>query len=405
MSTDSSRLEVLVLGGGYGGVLAANRIAGTAGRRARITLVSDRDEMVHRVRLHEALAGHPFKRYPLKQLLARRVRVVHGRVTRISAASRTIDVAGAGTLPYDLVLVTLGSRIDLRVPGAREHAGWLASPETAAAGAARLAALADGDAVAVIGGGLTAIETAVEIAEAHPRLRVTMLAQTLGRGLSTRGLAYLRTVLEETGVVVRQGVTVEEIGARDVGLSGGERVPAALSVWAAGFAPAGPDIETDLPLDPVGRILVGGDLRAAGAASVFVAGDAAAPPPGLDFYRMACATALPSAAHAADGIAALIRGDDPQALQLGYRMQCISLGRRRGLIQRCDPRDQPVEDGLITGRVGAMIKELVCRFAIGSLRLERRWAGVFWWPRDVPALPSGERLALPTAPPVKDTAP
>ncbi len=37
------RPHVIVIGGGYAGVLAASRVAGRAGRRARITLISDRN--------------------------------------------------------------------------------------------------------------------------------------------------------------------------------------------------------------------------------------------------------------------------------------------------------------------------------------------------------------------------
>jgi NADH:ubiquinone reductase (H+-translocating) len=346
------------------------------------------------------LAGHRYRRYPLRELLPRRVRLVCGRVRRIDAAAHRVTVDDEA-LEFEYLIVALGSRIDLRVPGAGEHAGWLATPETAAAGAARLAALTTGERVAVIGGGLTAIETATEIAEAHPRLRVTMLARSLGRGLSARGLAYLRGALDDASVEVREGTEVVAVGAAAVALASGERVDAALPVWAAGFAPAGPDVETDLPRDPIGRLLVGADLRAAGTRAVFVAGDAAAPPPGLQHYRMAAATAMPSAAHAADGVAALIRGDDPDALRFGYRGQCISLGRRRGLIQRSRPDDTPLDDGVITGWVGAMIKELMATFVIGALRLERRRAGMFWWPRETPALPPAE---TPTAA-SGDTAP
>jgi len=376
-------IRVLVLGGGYGGVIAANRIAGKLGPIGRVTLVSDRDDLVNRIRLHEALAGRAYRPHALASVVSNRVQIVRGRALAVHAAAKRIVVDGLGELPYDYLVVTLGSRLALAVPGAREHAGWLASPETAAAGAARLAALPDGAPVVVIGGGLTAIEVASEIAEAHPRLRVTMLASELAAGLSARGRAYVREVLDDLRVEVRDG-RVEAIADDAVVVAGGERVPAAMAVWAAGFEPAGPAIETDLARDRRGRLIVDADLRAHGDAAVFVAGDAAAPPPGMEFYRMACATALPTAAHAADGVAALVAGDEPRRFRFGYRFQCVSLGRRRGVVQRVDGRDRPL-DTVYTGRLAAMVKELICRFVIGSIRLERRWAGTLWWPRDIEA--------------------
>ncbi len=76
---------VVIVGGGYAGVLAANRIAGRAGGAARVVLVSDREEFVHRVRLHELASGGAPPRYPLSTLLRRGVEHVHGRVERALA--------------------------------------------------------------------------------------------------------------------------------------------------------------------------------------------------------------------------------------------------------------------------------------------------------------------------------
>jgi NADH dehydrogenase len=391
--SDRAVPEILVLVGGYGGVLAASRLA-QLGRRARVTLISDRVELVHRVRLHEALAGRPFRRYPLRELLPRGVHRVCARVTRVSAAERVVALGDGAALPFDYLLVTLGSRLDLAVPGAGAHAAWLASPDAALAGAARLALLPAGAPVVVIGGVLTAIETATEIAEAHPHLDVTMVARRLGPGLSAEAVAYLREALAEVGVRLDEGAEAVAVEPGAVAIARAAALPSALTVWAAGFAPAGPDLDTDLHRDDRGRLLVGADLRAAGCRDVFVAGDAAAPPPGLGFHRMAVSTAMPMAAHAADGVAALVRGGDPDHLRFGHRGQCVSLGRRRALFQRSDPFDRPV-GGIVTGRIAAMLKEAVCRWIIGALRIEKRWPGAYGWPRDVEAMPP----ALAPAPP------
>jgi NADH dehydrogenase len=108
---------------------------------------------------------------------------------------------------------------------------------------------------------------------------------------------------------------------------------------------------------------------------------------------------MPMAAHAADGIAASIAGGAPDAMRWSGSMVCISLGRSRGLIQRTDSRDRPIEDAVVTGRAAAVVKEMICRFAVGALRLERRFAGLFWWPRGEPAprqLPEGDTDAKVT---------
>ena len=53
--TRRPKTRVVVIGGGYAGVLAANRLA--VGGRLDITLVNPRPEFVERIRLHQLVAG------------------------------------------------------------------------------------------------------------------------------------------------------------------------------------------------------------------------------------------------------------------------------------------------------------------------------------------------------------
>jgi len=52
---------------------------------------------------------------------------------------------------------------------------------------------------------------------------------------------------------------------------------------------------------------------------------------------MACATGLPSAAHAIRSLTARLSGREPSPLRFRYFNQCISLGRRDALIQFVRP--------------------------------------------------------------------
>jgi NADH:quinone reductase (non-electrogenic) len=390
-----TKTEIVILGGGYAGVMAANRVAGRLGGAAHVTLVSDRDDLVHRIRLHEVIAGRPFHRHPLDRLLRRRITRVRGRAVRIAAAAQTVVVRdGDGgddrLLRFDHLIVALGSRAALAVPGAAVHADGLASLERALVTRARVEALGAGAGVVVIGGGLTAVETASELAEARPELRVTLVADALTPNLSDEARAYIRATLADLAVDLRLGERAIRVDEREVVTAGGEHLAAAVAIDAGGFsggASLGAALDSDLPLDPHGRIVTDATLAVPGAPGVWACGDAAAPPPGLEFARMACATAMPMAAHAADSVARAVRGLAPRPWRFGLRGMCVSLGRRRGVVQVTDPRDAPTGH-VFTGRTAAMIKEAICRYVLGSLRVERRWAGAFFWPRAVPALPA-----------------
>jgi hypothetical protein len=77
---------------------------------------------------------------------------------------------------------------------------------------------------------------------------------------------------------------------------------------------------------------------------------------------MSCASGMPMAWQAADSIAARLTGTKLPSTPLRYFNQCISLGRKEGLIQYVTADDRSVRAAL-TGRTAALYKELVCKGA------------------------------------------
>jgi NADH dehydrogenase FAD-containing subunit len=122
---------------------------------------------------------------------------------------------------------------------------------------------------------------------------------------------------------------------------------------------------------------------------MYAAGDAAFVSSHPIPIRMACATAMPMGGHVADNVRAHLRGEPEQPFRLRYFAQCISLGRQDALIQVVNPDDSPREQ-VITGRAGALVKELICRFTLATLRLERHFPGAY----RVPPL-KGEAFPVP----------
>lgn len=373
---------VLVVGGGYAGVLAANRVAARLRGAARVTLVTERDELVHRVRLHEMAAGVNDTRYPLARVLSRRVEHVRARVTRIDAAARRAHLADGGALAYDFLIYAVGSG-----PGAARSP--VAGPEAALSFAERLRHLPDGVTIAVVGGGFTGIELAAEIADAHPRLAVSLHCQVLGPSWNEPTRAAVRRHLDELGVVVHEGARVSHVDADIV-------------VPATGFVPAALARASGLPVDAAGRLIVDETLRVPAHPEIVGAGDAIATPTEcilgpVESVRMGCVTAMPLGAHAADVVIDTIRGRTPRAFRFGFPLNCISLGRRRGVVVFTDRADRP-SGRLVTGRTGAMIKEVICRLVIGMIRLERRVPGVYAWlgsgARPRAQLPAGDTRAV-----------
>ncbi len=412
--------RVVVVGGGYAGLFAARRASGRSRRgRVEVTVVDPASEWVERTRLHQVAAGDAsVKRWPLARLFrGTGVSVVGGRVTEIDLMGGAVTVeTGTGTttrLPFERLVYTLGSTADTGlVPGARDHAFVLDSTSTAEdlRNALRAGVASSGPSrarVAVVGGGLTGVEAATEIAEAYPELSVMLVtAGEIAGGLSVRGREYLLRAMGRFKVELRERTEVEEVERGAVRTAGGETIPADVVVWAAGFAV--PDLarRSGLATDEQGRVLVDASLRSVSHPEVFAAGDSARPvkPVGVGAVRPSAYASTIMGAQAGTNVARELAGKSVKPLRFGYLMQSVSLGRRDGLVQFTDGNDKPLRM-VATGRVAARIKEFVERLVVvGSLRLERRLPGAYAW-RPAPKSPHQELFnESPHGPPDRRSA-
>jgi NADH dehydrogenase FAD-containing subunit len=295
------------------------------------------------------------------------------KVTGVDVDRRTVSVVDANgpgepeaeELEYDTLVYALGSGwTDQGVPGAAEHAHQIAGRPGALRLRERLARLDAGESVVVVGGGLTGLEAATEIAEARPDLDVALAARgELGDWLSPKGRRHLRKVFDKLGITVHEHTAVTGVGADRVTTAGGGTIPAAVTLWTTGFAVHPIAKATTLDVTDNGQIVVDGTMRSVSHPDVYAIGDAAlAMGPGDKPLRMSCASGTPMAWQAADAIAARLTGGKIPKAPLRYFNQCVSLGRREGLIQYVTADDRAVPAAL-TGRLAAVYKELICKGA------------------------------------------
>ncbi|ORT55284.1 FAD-dependent oxidoreductase [Streptomyces sp. CB03238] len=363
--------RIIVLGAGYTGAFAAGRLAKRLHRDdVAITLVNDEPDFVERVRLHQLAVGQDLRPRPFGEMFAGTgVELRLARVTGVDVDRRTVAVTdangGAGELEYDTLVYALGSGWnDQGVPGTAEHAHEIASRPGALRLRERLAGLDAGQPVVVVGGGLTGLEAATEIAEARPDLAVALLTRGgLGDWLSGKGRGHLRKVFGTLGITVHEHAAVTGVAADRVTTADGTAVPAAVTVWTTGFAVHPIARATALEVTGTGLIVVDGTMRSVSHPDVYAVGDAAmVMGPGDKPLRMSCASGGPTAWQAADAIAARLTGGKLPNVPVRYFNQCISLGRKEGLIQYVTADDRAV-DAALTGRLAAVYKEMVCKGA------------------------------------------
>ncbi|SDK57142.1 NADH dehydrogenase, FAD-containing subunit [Glycomyces sambucus] len=362
--------RIIVLGAGYTGAFAAGRLA----KRLRpedvsITLVNAEPDFVERVRMHQVAAGQDLKPRPFAEMFAGTgVELKLAKVTAVDADAKTVALTGAGgaeTLAYDTLVYALGSGwTDHGVPGAAEHAYEIASRPGALKLRERLARLDAGQTVTVVGGGLTGVEAATEFAEARPDLKVALVARGgLGDWVSPKAQAHLRKVFAKLGIRVHEHADVAEVRPDAVVTADGTAIDSAATVWTTGFAVHPIAAATTMETTGRGQIVVDRDMASVSHPDVFAVGDAGyAMGDSGSPLRMSCASGIPMAQNAAEAIVARLTGTRPGRAPLGYFNQCISLGRKEGLIQYVHGDDR-ARSGSLRGPLAARYKELICKGA------------------------------------------
>ncbi|GAA0281496.1 FAD-dependent oxidoreductase [Streptomyces polychromogenes] len=364
--------EVLVIGGGYAGVMAANRL--TLRGDVTVTLVNPRPDFVHRVRLHQLAGGTDPAVVEYREVLAQGVRLVVDSVTRIDAAGRAVELASGATAGYDYLVYAVGSgSADPSVPGAAEYAYPLATFEEARRLRPVLEAAPAQAPVVVVGGGPTGIETAAELAE-EGRAVTLVCGGALGPYLHPHGRRAVTRRLAALGVSVLEGpgTRVAEVTAGAVRLADGRELPSTVTVWSVGFGVPDLAVRSGLRTDALGRLLTDETLTSVDDERIVAAGDSAAPS-NLP-ARMSCQAAIPLGARAADTVLSRIAGERPGNLSQAFAGQCISLGRREGIFQFASKADDAVWFH-VDGRLGAKLKEFVCKGILKHLSEEAHEPG------------------------------
>ncbi|GAA4683260.1 NAD(P)/FAD-dependent oxidoreductase [Gordonia humi] len=311
MSDTVRDYQVIIVGAGFAGVAAAQRLA-----KERIrTLLIDRNNyqqfqpLLYQVATAQLAANDVAA--PLRSLFRKHpsVRVLTAEVSSIDARDRSVTLPDGTVFRSDVLVISAGAEVNyFGTPGADEFSYPLYSVDDATALASSLveqldradtAAATHGDCepidVVVVGGGPTGVETAGAIGEtiervlphyfhdAVPRRCTVHLVDhgdTVLKPFSEKLQRYTRRSLERLGVVMLMGTGVSEVRADGVTLSDGSTLPAHVVVWAGGLKARSVVASAGLETGRGGRVDVDADLTAPGVPGVYVLGDAANIPDG-----------------------------------------------------------------------------------------------------------------------------
>lgn len=304
--------SVLILGGGFGGAYAAQRLSRRLPKDWDLTVVDRNNFLLFYPLLVEACVGSLEARHvvvPTRMFLKRgRLLMAEVRSVDLQDQSAVIQVIGADEtmrLHYDQLILALGSTTKLpNIPGLKEHAfqfKGLADGIDLRDRGIRLLELANTVddpqvrrailRVVVVGANFTGIEFAgeyqdflVDASKAYERVSkdeisvvVLELADRILGALEPELAAYAHRHLVARGLDIRTKISLAQVGEREVTLTDGARLETYTTVWCAGISPS-PLLRqvAGLPVNEQGYIDCGKDLRVAGYDNVWAVGDSAA---------------------------------------------------------------------------------------------------------------------------------
>jgi NADH dehydrogenase len=381
--------DVVILGAGYAGLMAALRLSRRKWR-LRIALVNSRDQFLERVRLQESIVAAVPPRIPSISALVAGTTIdfIRGRVTSLDADHRRIRIA-TGTqereIVFDQAIYALGSNIDVDdVPGAAEHAYRLEpgdGPRSAAALRSRLQQNANRPLrVVTVGGAETAVEVAGEIKTTWPATEMTMVSRSRCGDFKGADMEKaVRTELTRLGVGLLDGEIVTEVRPNEVITNRGRSIACDICVWSGGLRSAPVARDAGLATNPQGRILVDPNLRSISHSHILAVGDAAHPiaPTGAP-YRLSAFVAAVSGAHAADVILAQRSKRQLQPFSFSTLGQGVAIGR--GGVGFFSYPDDKQSLFILKGRTARHVRNFFVWFFTYALKLERRFPGFFFWP-------------------------
>lgn len=409
--------NILILGGGFAGISAAQELVRLASGDVsiQIQLVSDENYFVFQPLLPEVVSCSIEPTHvsiPLRQLCPG-VQIHCATVRSIDIEKHEVQVVGSdarhlSTLPYDHVLVCVGMTVDLsRIPGMAAHAfpiknlGDALHLRNHVLTCLEEAELTDDEALrrktltfVTIGGGFSGVETAAEINDMirsvltyYPRAQAVghrmLLVQSgerILKELDADLAEYACRKLHDRGIEIRMNCRVREVTPWGVLLDNEQTVQASTVICTVGNAPHPFILQSDLPRQ-MGRLIVETNFQVQGNTDVWACGDAA-----LIQDTKQCGWCPPTAqyatrqgTHLARNVMAMIRSQPSVPFQHRSLGQMAVVGHRTAVAQ--------IFGWKFSGMTAWVLWRLVYFLKLPGLRTKLR-VGIDWlldliFPRDI----------------------
>jgi NADH dehydrogenase len=351
------RPKVVILGAGFGGLTAARALDGIAD----VTLIDRHNfqtflPLLYQVSTAGLAADHVA--YPIRGALRKtKVKFRMGSPISVDHKNKSVKLDSSEVLDFDYLIVALGSATnDFGIKGVAENALGMKTVNEALNIRSEimrrfedLCRFEDDTkfSIAVVGGGPTGVEMAGAIAElkrgplssdnAHAAKNIDVYLVEAGPrllpALSPKLSQRTKKDLEKLGVKVLTEAVVKEVKPRQILFADGQKIPAEITVWAAGVKGEPTMKKLSIPQES-GRIAVDPTMQVTNYPYIFAIGDIAGAK-GADgrFLPMVAPVAMQQARFVAKQIQRLQKSEPLTAFKYVDKGSMATIGRHKAVVE------------------------------------------------------------------------
>ncbi|MEX0888093.1 MAG: NAD(P)/FAD-dependent oxidoreductase [Patescibacteria group bacterium] len=379
MTGKNPELNIVILGGGFGGFRAAMELQKSLGRnkKYKIILIDRNTFHLYTPSLYEVATGELSSRCVLlpyhRCLEGRRAEFLNATATELDPVKKILRTSSGDRISYWKLVFALGADTeDFGIPGVSQYGLGLKSVADAERVRQHLArcAVTKGRPIKVIvgGGGFTGVEVAgeltnyrgcpieVTIVEAAPRILGGM-PEKISKAAAKR--------LNLLGVKIAVSSPIKEVEPSELRLATGRRLPYDVLIWTAGVRGSRFLDPKVFPLDKRKALIVDKYLRVKGFEDIYAIGDSAGT--GVPWTGI---KAEEDAKTAARNIAAFAKGRRLKEFKVFDPAFIVPVGKNWAIAK--------IGKVIFEGRAASILKDLVLlRYLTTILPLGKAFKS--WW--------------------------
>ncbi|MBB5173550.1 NAD(P)/FAD-dependent oxidoreductase [Texcoconibacillus texcoconensis] len=272
--------QIVILGGGYGGLRVIHRLLNmTELQDTTITLIEK--EPYHSLKTEfYALAAGTVADQELRLSFPNDVRLeLHFEAVKdIDIDTQTLHLKSGNTKSYDDLVIGLGCEDRYHgVPGAQENTLSIQTLPKARRTYQAVQEIEANGSVAIVGGGLSGVELASELRESRPDLLIALYdrGETILSMFPERLYQYVENWMNEHGIEIINRANITKVEP-NILYNHDEPNPFDVIIWTAGIQANQVVRNLDVEQDGIGRIKLTKYHHIPGYDNVFVVGDCAA---------------------------------------------------------------------------------------------------------------------------------